>query len=116
MTTADLARAFADALKAGDFQKAESFWSDDIASFETDASPRRELRGREAVQAKGEWWMANHEMHAFETQGPFVNGDQFALIFRMDVTQKASGQRVRMEEVGLYSVRDGKISEERFFY
>lgn len=54
-------------------------------------------------------------MHSFETSGPFVNGDQFALCFKIDVTRKASGERVQMDEVGLYTVRDGKIVEERFF-
>ncbi|HYD87071.1 MAG TPA: nuclear transport factor 2 family protein [Vitreimonas sp.] len=116
MTTASIAKEFTAALKAGDFPKAESFWSDDVVSIEARDGPMQEMRGREAVHSKGDWWTANHEVHSFEAQGPFVNGDQFALIFRMDVTQKASGQREQMEEVALYSVRDGKIVEERFFY
>jgi ketosteroid isomerase-like protein len=33
----------------------------------------------------------------------------------MDVTPKQSGQRTTMDEVGLYTVRNGKIAEERFF-
>jgi ketosteroid isomerase-like protein len=44
-----------------------------------------------------------------------VNGDQFALRFSMDVTPKG-GARLQMDEIGLYTVRDGKIVEERFFY
>ena len=75
----------------------------------------REVRGRAAVHAKGEWWVANHDVHSFETSGPYVNGDQFALRFKIDVTPKATGQRTQMDEVGLYTVRDGRIAEERFF-
>jgi ketosteroid isomerase-like protein len=45
-----------------------------------------------------------------------VNGDQFALRFHLDVTQKASGQRMQMEEVALYTVREGKVVEERFLF
>jgi ketosteroid isomerase-like protein len=45
-----------------------------------------------------------------------VNGDQFAVGFKIDVTPKADGKRMQMEEVGLYTVRGGKIAEERFFY
>jgi hypothetical protein len=78
--------------------------------------PMKEARGRPAVHAKSEWWFANHEIHKFETAGPFVNGDQFALRFSIDVTQKEGGNRVQMDEVGLYTVRGGKIVEERFFY
>lgn len=32
------------------------------------------------------------------------------------MTPKESGQRTQMDEVGLYTVRNGKIVEERFFY
>jgi ketosteroid isomerase-like protein len=34
----------------------------------------------------------------------------------MDLTPKATGERITMDEVGLYTIRDGKIVEERFFY
>lgn len=45
-----------------------------------------------------------------------MNGDRFAMVFDLDVTAKADGRRTRMREVGLYTVRDGKIAEERCFY
>jgi ketosteroid isomerase-like protein len=32
------------------------------------------------------------------------------------VTPKATGKRMQMDEVAVYTVRDGKIVEERFFY
>jgi ketosteroid isomerase-like protein len=35
--------------------------------------------------------------------------------FTMDVTPKG-GQRMSMDEVGLYTVKDGKVVEERFFF
>jgi ketosteroid isomerase-like protein len=116
MNTTDIAQKFTAALKAGSFEGAERFWSDDVVSFEAQAGPRQEARGRANVHAKAEWWIANHDVHSFETFGPYVNGDQFALRFKIDVTPKASGQRTQMDEVGLYTVRDGKIVEERFFY
>jgi ketosteroid isomerase-like protein len=36
--------------------------------------------------------------------------------FTMDVTPKATGQRMSMDEVGIYTVKNGKIIEERFCY
>ena len=36
--------------------------------------------------------------------------------YTMDVTIKETGARQNMDEVGVYTVRDGKIVEERFFY
>ena len=116
MTTADIAKEFTATLKAGKFEEAERFWSDDVVSIEAMDGPMKEARGKAAVHAKGEWWTANHEVHNFETSGPFVNGDQFALRFLIDVTPKESGKRTQMDEVGLYTVRGGKIVEERFFY
>jgi ketosteroid isomerase-like protein len=116
MSTQKVAKEFTDALKSGDYPKAESYWADDVVSVEAREGDMKEVRGREAAHAKGEWWMANHEVHSFNTTGPFINGDQFALLFAIDVTQKASGERIKMDEVALYTVRDGKISEERFFY
>ena len=116
MSTADVAKKFTDALKAGKFEDAEKFWSDDVVSVEAMDGPMKEAKGRTAVHAKGEWWTANHDVHKFETSGPYVNGDQFALRFLIDVTPKESGKRVQMDEVGLYTVRNGKIVEERFMY
>lgn len=116
MSVADVAKQFTDALKAQDFPKAESFWVEDVVSIENMDGPMKRLEGREAVHGKGAWWFGAHEIHSYDAQGPFVNGDQFSVVFRIDVTQKESGQRVKMDEVGLYTVKNGKIAEERFFY
>jgi ketosteroid isomerase-like protein len=116
MSTQKVAPEFSDALKSGDYVKAESYWAEDVVSIEARDGEGKEARGRAAVHAKGEWWVANHEVHSFSATGPFINGDQFALFMKIDVTQKASGERIKMDEVALYTVRDGKISEERFFY
>ena len=117
MTTQEIAGAFAALCKAGQFEEAgERFWAEDVVSVEPMAGEMVVMTGKAAVRGKGEWWHANHDVHATETDGPYVNGDQFALRFRIDVTQKASGQRMQMEEVGLYTLRDGKVVEERFFF
>ena len=110
------AQQFTDALKAQNYPAAEAFWAEDVVSIENMEGPMQRLQGRAAVHGKGEWWFGAHEVHSYEALGPYVNGEQFAVVFRIDVTQKESGQRVKMEEVGLYTVKNGKISEERFFY
>jgi ketosteroid isomerase-like protein len=116
MSTAEIAKQFTAALQAGKYDDAERLWSDDVVSLEAQDGPMKEARGRAAVHAKSEWWFANHNVHKFEAAGPYVNGDQFAVRFSIDVTQKETGNRVQMDEVGLYTVRGGKIAEERFFY
>lgn len=116
MSVRETAQKFADACKAGRFEDAEAMWAEDVASFEDMEGPMRDLRGRQAVHDKGVWWFENHKIHKSETEGPFVHGDQFSLIFRMDITRKSDGERIKMEEVGLYTVKNGKIAEERFFH
>jgi hypothetical protein len=117
MTTQEIAEEFAALCKAGKFEEAgERFWADDVVSVEPMAGEMAVLKGKAAVKGKGDWWYANHDIHSAETHGPYVNGEQFALRFSLDVTQKANGQRMQMEEVGLYTLRDGKVAEERFFF
>ncbi len=117
MATKDTADAFTALLKAGQHDEAAArFNAEDIVSIEQMEGPMARLEGKAAVKAKGEWWYANHEWHGGDVQGPFVNGDQFAVIFDMDVTAKQTGQRMQMREIGLYTVKGGKIVEERFFY
>jgi len=117
MTTEQIARDFVALLKAGKHDEAaNSFNADDIVSYENMPGPMAVCRGKEAVRQKGEWWAANHEMHDFSSEGPYLNGDRFAVRFHVDVTVKETGERHVMDEVGLYTVDGGKIVEERFFY
>ncbi len=102
--------------KAGNFHIGEKYWADDVVSIEAMQSPMARLEGRQAVEGKSAWWYANHEVHGTETFGPYVNGDQIAIRWTMDITNKQDGQRMQMDEVALYTIKDGKIAEERFLY
>jgi hypothetical protein len=81
-------------------------------------SGSREVRGVEAIKGKHAWWNSNMELHDQVVTGPYMHGDdRFAVIFRFDVSEKASGTRNQMQEVGVYTVGDGgKIVREEFFY
>jgi len=117
MTVQDIANDRVALCRAGDFDTpGQKYWADDVLSVEAMPGDMAEIRGKDAVKGKGDWWAANHEVHSSEVEGPYVNGDQFVVRFKMDLTQKASGERIQMDEVGLYTFKDGKIVEERFFY
>ncbi len=119
MTTAELAADFVAILKTGDFATPGlKYWADDVVSIEAGAPPGGDpaSRGKAAAIAKGEWWSGAHEVHSAETYGPYLNGDQFTVRFVIDVTFKETGARNTMDEIALYTVRDDKIVEERFFY
>jgi len=117
MTIAEIAKDFTELLKQGDHDgAAEKYNADDIVSYEAMEGPMAVARGKEALQQKSQWWQENHEVHGGLVEGPYVNGDQFAVRFKFDITPKSTGERVTMDEVGLYTVKNGKITEERFYY
>ena len=110
-----IARDVAALAAAGkDEEIAEKYWADSVVSIEKDESPMRVTRGKKEVHAKGTCFTENHTVHSVKCEGPFINESQFALRLTYDLTPKASGQRMQMEEIGLYTVKDGKIVEERF--
>ena len=77
----------------------------------------RETVGLAAIHGKHDWWDANFEVPALTVEGPFLHGDdRFAVIFDMETVNKASGERRKDREVGVYHVRNGKITREEFFY
>jgi ketosteroid isomerase-like protein len=93
-------------------------YSPKIVSIEavgTEALPA-EMTGIDAVRQKNEWWFDNNELNSYEVNGPFVGGDQFAVQYLLDTTFKPTGQRTAMTEMALYTVKDGKIVREQFFY
>ena len=116
MNTQELAKAFTDNCAKGEFDAAgKKFWSDEIVSREPMTGDMAVLKGRKAVEGKGEWWYANHEVHNVEVEGPYVNGDQFVVRFKMEVTPKGQ-KRTKFDEVGLYTVKNDEIVEEAFVY
>ena len=117
MTIQDIANDLVALCRAGKFDEVgEKYWAEDVVSVEPMEGDMAEIHGKDAVRAKGEWWFAAHEVHAFEVEGPYVNGEEFAVRFKMDITQKETGQRMQMDEFALYTVIDDEIVEERFYY
>jgi len=97
----------------------KTFYADDVVSVESVAmgDGGREVAGKQAVIGKSTWWEENHEVHSAEVSGPFPHGeDKFALRFNIDVTNKPSGNRITMDEIGVYEVAGGKVVREEFFY
>jgi ketosteroid isomerase-like protein len=96
----------------------DTLFSPDLVSVEAGgpAGEERAAKGLAAVKAKSEWWLANHDIHSAAMTGPWPHDDRFIVGFQYDVTFKPSGQRMQLDEVGLYTVAGGKIVREEFFY
>jgi hypothetical protein len=118
-TTQEVADGLVKLCSQGKFDEAtNTYYSPEIVSVEAGAPPgqSRESKGIDAVKAKGEWWVANHDVHSVKVEGPLVAASHFAVTFKLDVTFKPEGRRFQMEEIAVYKVVDGQIVYEQFFY
>jgi ketosteroid isomerase-like protein len=119
MTTSELASKFVQMCKEGkNFDVMKQLYDENIVSVE---AARRstgsfETSGKSAVIQKSAEWAAAHEIHGGTVDGPFLLTDKFAVVFEFDVTPKATGQRVKNREIAVYTVANGLINREEFFY
>src|SRR6266436_629431 len=94
----------------------DALYDKDIVSVEARASDGEspEKRGIDQVRGKTDWWINTMEIHNFKVSGPFVAHDRFVVQYDVDITDKDSKKRMQMSEVGVYTVKDGKIVREEF--
>jgi SnoaL-like domain len=118
-STAAVAQELVALCRAGrNLDAINKLYSPRIVSIEPVGSPEMpaEMNGIDAIRSKNQWWEENNEVHSNEVNGPFLGEGQFAVQYTFDATFKPTGQRQRLTEMALYSVKDGKIVREQFFY
>jgi len=116
MSINEIAKGLVELCRQGkNMEAVDKYYSDNIVSVESGGSPA-ETKGIQAVRGKNQSWLDNHQVHSQEANGPFLGEKQFAVEFKFDVTQKASGKRFQLREMALYTVEGGKIVHEHFFY
>ena len=117
MTTKDVAAKFYEYMQMGQFEKIYTeLFSEDATSEETPGSDWEKATGMRQIYEKGNKWREIiEEMHGGTTGEPVGAGDYFFSYMTMDFKPK-DGERINMEEIGLYKVKDGKIVSEQFFY
>lgn len=119
MTAQEIGNKYVALVKEGKFHACLSeLFSKDAESVEAGAPPgaERSAKGLEAIMAKGKAWGEAHEVHSMDISGPYPNDNRFAVRFVFDVTNKPSKRRMNMDEIGLFTVENGKIVKEEFFY
>jgi hypothetical protein len=117
MNTAEVAQKVVELVrKQAWYEALDTLYDKDIVSVEAQtrdgSSP--EMRGAQAVRGKIDWWVNTMEIHAFKVGEPFVAHDRFVLQYDVDVTDKSSKNRFQISEVGVYTVKNGKIVREEF--
>jgi hypothetical protein len=119
MTTQEIAKRYVTLCQQGKFDVClEELYAKNAVSVEAAMPPGidRTAKGLDAIKAKGKDWAESHVVHSAEVNGPFPHENRFAVRFMFDVTDKPSGKRTTMDEVGLFTIENGKITREEFFY
>jgi ketosteroid isomerase-like protein len=117
MNTEEVATKLMEYCRNGEWMKAvDELYAKDIVSIEPHAMENMpaEMRGIDQVRGKTEWWVKNFDVHSTKVSGPFVTRDTFVVQFDVDATEKTSQKRIQMTEVGIYTVKDGKVTREEF--
>jgi ketosteroid isomerase-like protein len=117
MKTEEVAKKLVELCEKKEWMKAvDSLYAKDVVSIEPrsmEGMPT-EMHGLDQVRGKTEYWEKNMEVHRANIGGPFVAGNKFVVQFDVDVTDKASKKRSEMSEIGIYTVKDGKVAHEEF--
>lgn len=115
-SVAEIGAALVAAFNRGEGDRvAGEYWSDSIESVEGHGV-NLGWYGREAVEAKNAQWISENRILGGVAEGPFCGSSGFAIKFRIETQSVATGEKRMVDEVGVYSVRDGKIVREEFMY
>jgi hypothetical protein len=99
------------------FEIQDELFDDNVRSVEPANSPYLGYaEGKTGVRKKAEDWVKRiTAVHKLSTTKPIVSASHFVVGREMDTTVEGFG-RVRIDEIMLYEVKDGKIVLEQFFY
>lgn len=91
-----------------------------VEAMEMPGSPYKKItQGKADLLKMSEHWGKTTTVHSASVGKPIVNDDQFVCEMTMDCTSTEgpmANQRMEMKETCLYTVKNGKITEAKFFY
>jgi len=117
MTTQEVADRFFELAQEGKFDVIQDeLYDESVKSVEPATSTWQNVEGLGQVKEKAQQWQSIvEEMHGGYTNKPQVAGNFFSCVMGMDVTVKGQ-PRMKMDEIAVYEVHDGKIVLEQFFF
>ena len=118
MSVQTVAYKFVEMCRQGkNFDFMRTMYAPNIVSVEGDG---KETVGQQPVIKKSEDWVSDKTFNGQTIAGPFFNAanpNQFTVYMVADITPKATGKRISVDEVGVYTVGpDDKVTREQFFY
>lgn len=97
-------------------QAIDELYAENIISKEPKGSNMEFTEGKQAVKQKTiRWEESLEELFSISISDPLVADDHFAILMDIDAIYKEHG-RIKMSEICVYEVKDGKIIAEEFFY
>jgi ketosteroid isomerase-like protein len=117
MTTKEVADLYYELSENGAFDRiVDDLYDENVRSVEPENSSWQSVQGIAGVREKAaQWHSMIEEMHGGYTNKPQVAGNFFTCTMGMDATLK-DNQRLKMDEVAVFEVRNGKIVLEQFFF
>ena len=118
MTTQQVAARLVELCRQGKIEETlKELFADTATSTEAnEMMGPKTVEGLPAIMKKSELFnSALEEFHSAEISEPLVAGKHFSISWILDATMKGQG-RMKMEEICVYKVEDGKIVSEQFFY
>lgn len=118
MTTTQIAGRLVELCRKGEFETAQKeLYADNATSTEPYSTPEfeKETSGLKAIIEKGHKFESMTEsLHECTASEPVIADNSFAFTLGMDITMKGR-ERMKMTELCVYQVKDGKIVAEQFF-
>lgn len=118
MTTQDVANRMNELFKENkwDVVQDELFAKDAVSIEPEHATGLGSVKGMAAIKQKAKDFNAMvEEVHGGWCSEPLVAGNFISFGMGMEVTMKGKG-KIKMDEIAVYQVKDGKIVKEQFFY
>lgn len=111
-TTEEVAKKVVELVRKQAWHEAlDSLYDDNIVSVEATGP---ETESKKGVRGKVDWWLDTFEVHSFHASEPFVAKDRFVVQYDAEVSDKKTKERRKLSEVGVYTVKNGKIVREEF--
>jgi len=95
--------------------RAELYSPDIESTEEGNTSEIGQVKGMEGLRKKGQGLSQYFEVHDIKASDPVVADHWFSVKFEIDTTDKQSGDRSTLSEIGVYKVQEGKIVKEHYF-
>ncbi len=118
MITHEIANRLAEFCNKGDFETAQKeLFANDAVSIEPYATPafEKEIKGLDNIIEKGHKFDSMVEkMNSLSVSEPICADNSFAFTLTMDAVMKEMGP-LKMTELCVYEIKDGKIISEQFY-